>query len=734
MRGLPKKFPPRRAASVAMGIGLALLASFAAARPLAPADLELAGLEVLALTLEGQRYPAAALIPFTLDSWVGASALTLLVPDTGKALGAAHTLDAPARRALLESDARLDTGLINPTNLVDAVTARFASPVLNGPGPDLVVCEMHATATGGDPFTLTVNGVTRTYGGADYGDLGVSTSSGDVLDPGGAPPTLAALLQFPTVLGHATINQKILGLAVELDDFGVAPGAGVVAFSFGSATAAWFDPVFIAGLRVGPAPVPPPVPPFAVTAFEPNPAALNTRLTWSSRPDTAYALERSTDLLAWQTVIAPILPQGARTRRLLRETGDDPRTFFRLRETPLPPAAAHPHVLLRSSWQAVNIGDIAHTPGMLQILQNALPEARFTLWATGVGLGVDAMLRAEFPGLAIVTGNVTNSGVASNASLQAAWNDADILVHGSGPDLVALSHVEAWRLATTKPYGIGGVTVASVSRSTRTTLSQAAFVFLRETTSLGVVRASGANPPLLAFGPDATFALALRDEAAAAAYLARVGLDDQPFLCVVPRLRWTPYWEIDGRAPSASEQIRVDYNNTWKEIDHAKLREVIIRWVRETGHPVLACPEMTYAVGLIPELLIDPLPADVKPHVVWRDTYWLTAEAAGVYARAAAVVSFEMHSPIMAVANGVPAFYLRQPTDTTKGQMWRDIGLSDWIFEIDSVTGTQIADVVLPVATNRIQAAARVRAANQVILERQTAMTDAVRAALATRR
>ena len=66
-------------------------------------------------------------------------------------------------------------------------------------------------------------------------------------------------------------------------------------------------------------------------------------------------------------------------------------------------------------------------------------------------------------------------------------------------------------------------------------------------------------------------------------------------------------------------------------------------------------PEMTYAVPRLRPLLYDPLPPDVKPHVAVMDRYWLTAEAASVYTRAAAVLSFEMHSPIIAVANGTPA-------------------------------------------------------------------------------
>jgi hypothetical protein len=45
----------------------------------------------------------------------------------------------------------------------------------------------------------------------------------------------------------------------------------------------------------------------------------------------------------------------------------------------------------------------------------------------------------------------------------------------------------------------------------------------------------------------------------------------------------------------------------------------------------------------------------------------------------------------MAVSAGTPAILLRQPTDTRKGQMWRDVGLNSWIFEIDDSTGKDVA-------------------------------------------
>jgi polysaccharide pyruvyl transferase WcaK-like protein len=108
------------------------------------------------------------------------------------------------------------------------------------------------------------------------------------------------------------------------------------------------------------------------------------------------------------------------------------------------------------------------------------------------------------------------------------------------------------------------------------------------------------------------------------------------------------------------------------------------------------------------------------------DRYWLTAEAASVYAKAAAVVSFEMHSPILAVAAGTPAVHLRQPTDTRKGQMWRDVGLARWLFEIDDSTGAEIAACVVEIGKD-LQAARRTAAtARELARARMAEMIAAI--------
>lgn len=353
-----------------------------------------------------------------------------------------------------------------------------------------------------------------------------------------------------------------------------------------------------------------------------------------------------------------------------------------------------PTLLVVSGWQDVNIGDIAHTPGLLHILENFLPSANIILWKKSNDKEVKELLQQNFPKVKIIYGNVDAGKDVDNPEILEAFKEADIMIHGSGPSVVGQANLEAWVNYSKKPFGIFGTTIQTIDANLRALLQKASFIFTRETASIEALKKAGLTGKHISFAPDATFYLNIHDPKKADQFLKDNGLEDKKFICVIPRLRVTPYYKIrSGNAGWSAEKIKQvdDLNNNCKERDHAKLREAMIAWVRETGNKVLVCPEMTYQVDIMDELLIDPLPEDVKPFVMKRG-YWMPDEAASVYAKAHTVLSFECHSPIIAAANGTPMFYLRQPDDTIKGQMYYDLGFNDWTFEIEQTEGKQIAD------------------------------------------
>ncbi|MGL4594292.1 MAG: polysaccharide pyruvyl transferase family protein [Thermoguttaceae bacterium] len=355
-------------------------------------------------------------------------------------------------------------------------------------------------------------------------------------------------------------------------------------------------------------------------------------------------------------------------------------------------------ILLISGWQDVNIGDITHTTGLLQVLKTHFPDVRVILWKSSMNdqkSPAVEMIRSYYPDVDIVRGSVNRTDMTLKGDdLLAAVAEADIFLHGSGPSVVRWDALAAWMNTTAKPFGIFGTTIGSVSESLKSVLNKASFIFTRETDSIEVLKKAGFDDERIRFVPDATFGLTTRNDEIGAAFLKERGLESRKFICVVPRLRWTPY---SGRLEKEPDKHIT--NEKFKEIDHAKARSAMISWIEATKLPVLVCPEMTYQIDIMDDLLIDPLPESVKPFVQKRE-YWMPDEAASIYSHAHTVLSFECHSPIIAMAMGTPAFYLRQPEDTIKGQMYYDLGLNDWVFEIDQVTGEQISARLIDVVTD----------------------------------
>ncbi len=373
-------------------------------------------------------------------------------------------------------------------------------------------------------------------------------------------------------------------------------------------------------------------------------------------------------------------------------------------------------LLLRSSWQTVNIGDIGHTPGVLALLEKHLPDVEVRLWPSSVDNGVEEMLARRFPKLTILK---------DADAVRAALAECDFLLHGSGPGFVAQKDVARWRAQTGKPYGIYGITFASTSREAIELLSHARFAFFRDSVSLAFAKEHGVTCPIMEFCPDGAFAVDLRNDAAAEAFLKAHNLEEGKFLCCLSRLRYTPYWQVKkGVAFDAKKHAR---NETMKEHDHAPLREAIIAVTRQTPLKVLLCPEDATQMAVGKELLYDPLPPDVKAKVVWRENYWLTDEAVSTYIRSAGIFGSEMHSPIMALGNGVPAIVCRFAEQTSKGIMWRDIGLGDWLFDLDVEEEIpRIVPAVLAMANDPAAARAKAAKAREFVRRRQNETMDIV--------
>lgn len=389
-----------------------------------------------------------------------------------------------------------------------------------------------------------------------------------------------------------------------------------------------------------------------------------------------------------------------------------------------------PKILLRSSWQTVNIGDIAHTPGVLALLEKHLPEAEVFLWPSSLADGVEELLTRRFPRMKLVR---------TKAEIATAMEQCHFLLHGSGPSLVAEKDVRAWLEQTGKPFGVYGITLPRIAstdtqeipdekfRQTVDLLSRAEFVYFRDSRSLALAKASGCTSPIMEFGPDGAFATDLANEKKAEQFLADHNLKPQEFVCCIPRLRYTPYWLIESKK-RPFDPAKHARNEAMKGQDHAPLLEAVQQILTHTSYKVLLCPEDQTQMAVGKELIWDKLPSTLQPRVVHRKDYWLTDEAVSTYRLSLGLFGCEMHSPIMCVGNGIPAIVCRWAEQTTKGFMWQDIGLGDWLFDMDiEAEREKVAPAALRLVQERDWALQNVRTAKEFVETRQKATMQTLR-------
>lgn len=349
-----------------------------------------------------------------------------------------------------------------------------------------------------------------------------------------------------------------------------------------------------------------------------------------------------------------------------------------------------PVLLLITGWATHNIGDIGHTPGTLRYLQDYFPEAKVYCWLLYSNSEVLTMLRQRFPNVKFVEGgDINQNGKASTPQLQEAFDKAHFVIQNSG-----MSYNRFWAppvrwakasLSKGKHFGHYAQSFDGMRDEDRSTLpdllSSLDFISCRDNESLMFLRQAGITTTILEFCPDGSFGVDVRDDESAMAFMKSNNLETNKFIAVILRTD-----KHDSLNPDDPLQEVPGGPEKWA----AKLREVMIHWVRRTRLPVAIVPEVEKEIGPGKTLLLDPLPKDVRGKVVHRKNFWNADEAVSFYAKAHTVISVEPHSCIMALAGGTPTIHFFTRHHGYKAWMFRDIGLPEWLISLDSESAERV--------------------------------------------
>lgn len=114
-------------------------------------------------------------------------------------------------------------------------------------------------------------------------------------------------------------------------------------------------------------------------------------------------------------------------------------------------------------------------------------------------------------------------------------NAADFFLRGSGSATIGWRECASFKKRTGRPFGVYGVTYGLDDKQVKATLSNAAFVYFRNSISLALAKEEGIKAPVMEFGSDAVFAPDVLDEECATEFLKKIGLENGQFIVALSK-------------------------------------------------------------------------------------------------------------------------------------------------------------------------------------------------------
>ncbi len=427
------------------------------------------------------------------------------------------------------------------------------------------------------------------------------------------------------------------------------------------------------------------------------------------------------------------------------------------------------HLLIAYSWSFSNIGDIGITPGLINLIRKQKPELPIKIIANQrEGDGQYALVNAYYkehdldceinPNFIrplingaidrlkkrwgaqkiehFVKGCLPSSESAdivndilervpaeihddlkrNQPRMAAIFDDAGFVLYNSGTtlnfgrlgkrDLSVLAYAMPMLISRKCgiPYGINAQSFEAVDWPIdlvyRTLFGDACFLYCRDSDSLNYLRQRGITNMHSGFRPDSTFFFRIFDEAWADQFLQDNKLQSKQFISIITRISDTPGNDVTiGGAVSPERTVA----------HMQKLKEFIEQWVSQTGMKILLCHETRHSVTSMKEHLWSILPEETRQNCVYLDHFWTPEQAYSVLKRTRILVSMEMHSTIMSINIGTPVIHNPYAEAGRKREMIRDIGIGDWLVDIDCTSAQEMLAIALAIHRNYEVSEQRIR-------------------------
>lgn len=248
------------------------------------------------------------------------------------------------------------------------------------------------------------------------------------------------------------------------------------------------------------------------------------------------------------------------------------------------------------------------------------------------------------------------------------------------------------------PYGLCPQSVESVEWPVdliyRPLFQEARFLYGRDSDSLRYLEQRNLGNTRSGFCPDTTFFFNRSDSVWCDSYMRKHGLQPGRFAILMVRIPISGEGSVDPVASAVSgDRLK-------RQMD--KNVYLIEQWIRETGLKIVICHEGSDTIVSAREMWAR-LSDKARSLCVYMEEFWCTEQAFALYAQARIMISMEIHSAFLSLAAGTPVLHHPFAEAGRKMEAFRDLGLEDWLLDIDQISQEALLETALSLHQNHTQ-------------------------------
>lgn len=340
---------------------------------------------------------------------------------------------------------------------------------------------------------------------------------------------------------------------------------------------------------------------------------------------------------------------------------------------------------------------MASIPAIYRSIQRFVPNTEVIIWPSDMSDELRALLEKSFTQLNLIDGEIDEAGNPTTDELKEAFETSDLFLYApgtqrlidwtgqnpEGTETSSLTYCQKINLPY-MIYGLGNIPESEEIQSSFINILNAAVLsFVTESTSENKIKNLKLKVDNLEYGPSPIFAFDLKNDTEARQYLETAGLAEQDFISIIIKNNDSPNQEANSH--------------------EKKIISILESWIQATDHYVLLIANSREDINSL-QYIYEDLTESAKNKTIVFDGIFSPDFISSVLEKSRISTAMSPYPLFSALISDIPVFYFADWKLNTDGQAFIDLGLKDYVMDINNSSDKDLLKAMLDINESYVKA------------------------------